>query len=454
MVKKYYIFALILLLSPLFFYKLAQSSLVSWDEAWYGDIARNVIQNKDLFNLTWNGLPFSDKPPGGIWLQVLAFKVFGVSEFATRFSSALAGLLSLLIIYSLGSKLFNKLVGVLAVMALVSSPWFLYRSRVGDLDTILVLSYLLTIYLAILASSNRKYFWYFVLNLSFLPMIKGIVFMAAALPSLLLIFWGSKTLFKKDYLIMAIFAGAFFGGWIVMQYLHDPALAMYHFSHSFRNLSESDAFGNLKLFKEYLHNGIGKWFWPGMLGLGLSVVLRNKKLIILSAFCIFYALQFQFSPKVEIWHLIPIYPFMILAFFGSVQVLSEKFFNQKVSTSLFLVIFTLYISLTQLKIMWYQFIDIPAFVSDDAILSKEAGKYSYPFYIDSSFEPTAVFYSQKNAKWINEYYLSGLFEQKSPFVMIIKQSMLEKLKISKDRYKILKSDRDKILILYEIGKPA
>lgn len=450
MVRNLGVIVFLLIVSPLFFYKLSQSSLVSWDEAWYGDIARNMIQNKDWFNLTWNGQPFSDKPLGGIWLQAISFQTFGVSEFAVRLPSAIAGILSLLMIYLLGSKLFSKLVGALAALALVSAPWFLYRSRVGDLDIILVLFYLLTVYLAVLTSENKKYLLPFSLALAFLPMIKGLVFIAAVIPTLVVIFWGSKVLKKRDYLMPAFCLSLFFGGWILIQYIHDPNLVTYHFTHSFRNSSsESDVLSNFKIFKEYLHSGIGRWFWPGVLGVGLSFVLCNRKLVALSSFCIFYALQFQFSPRIEIWHLIPMYPFMILAFFGSVYSLINKFSINRIAINILLVGLTLYISLMQLKIMWYQFIDIPSFVSDDAILSREAGKYPYPFYIDSSFEPAAVFYSRKNAKWINEYYLSGLFAQNTPFLLIVKEPMLEKLKVSKGDYKILKSDRDKILILYE-----
>ena len=47
------ILLLFLPLLPLFFYKLGQSSLTSYDEAWYGSIAKQIIQNGDLINLNW-----------------------------------------------------------------------------------------------------------------------------------------------------------------------------------------------------------------------------------------------------------------------------------------------------------------------------------------------------------------------------------------------------------------
>src|SRR3990170_4463724 len=102
---------LLLALAPLFFYKLGQSSLVSFDEAWYADISRNILKNTDPINLTWNGRTFTDHPPGGFLLTAVNYLVFGVSEFSARFSSAITGLLSLIFTYLLGRKLFNKVVG-------------------------------------------------------------------------------------------------------------------------------------------------------------------------------------------------------------------------------------------------------------------------------------------------------------------------------------------------------
>ena len=53
---------LLFLTLPLFFYKLGQSSLVSFDEAWYASISRNILQTGDLFNLTFNGKAYYDHP--------------------------------------------------------------------------------------------------------------------------------------------------------------------------------------------------------------------------------------------------------------------------------------------------------------------------------------------------------------------------------------------------------
>src|SRR3989344_7602006 len=87
-------FILILLVTPLFFYKLGQTSLVSWDEAWYAEVAKNIMRSGSLINMTWNSHPYFDHPPAGYWLMALSYKLFGVNEFWTRFPSAIAGIVS------------------------------------------------------------------------------------------------------------------------------------------------------------------------------------------------------------------------------------------------------------------------------------------------------------------------------------------------------------------------
>lgn len=439
---------LLLLSLPLFFYKLAQSSLGSWDEAWYAEISKNILKTGDFFTLMWNGAPFSDKPPGGFWLEALSFRVFGISEFSARFPSAIAGFLCLYVVYLLGAKLFNKLTGFLSAVALVSSYWFLYRSRFGDLDTLLTLSYLLTFYLAVLTSKNKKFFYAFCLSMAFLPMVKGIVFLVCLIPSLIIIFWGNKTLKIKDYLLPALSSVGLFGVWILIQYLQSPTLAFYHFHHSLRNSSlQSNVLSNFSIFKEYLHSGIGKWFWPGILGAGLGLILRDKKILPLVLFFLLYSVQFLFSEKIEIWHLIPLYPFMILLFFGSIYLIGEKYKKTRVFLNIALIIFTLYVSSLQIKRMWFEFIDIPTFISDEAILSKESQKFpDQNLYIDDPFGPVAIFYSDKIVIQLQAGDMEGFIQNKKSILAITKQERLDSAKIPKDRYEVIKKDRDKILI--------
>lgn len=440
---------LLTLTVPLFFYKLGQTSLVSWDEAWYADISRHISQTGDLFNLVFNNMTFTDKPPGGFWIEAIFFKLFGISELTARLPQAIAGLLTLYIIYFLGSKLFNRTVGFASAVSLSSTFWFLSRARSGNLDVLLTLFFVLTVYLAVLATENKKFFLPMSLSLAFLAMIKGIVFIPAVIPVLIILFWKNHLYKIKDFLVLICLTLGLFGVWILTVYKKEPSQVLWHFSHSVRESAiENNFIDSLKLFKEYLHSGIGKWFWPGILGLMMGIILRGKKLLILAVFIIFYSLQFLFSPRLQIWHLIPLYPFMILLFYGSIWVFFEKIIRSEKIKSLvgiLLLIFAGYFSFLQIKAAWYQFIDIPAFVSDEAILSKEAGNLQGKILLDGDFDPAGTFYAGRPVTKLYNNDLKYLFANDNDFLLITNTWRLENV-INPESYEILGYDRDKVLI--------
>src|SRR3989338_8772443 len=107
----------------------------------------------------------------------------------------------------------------------------------------------------------------------------------------------------------------------------------------------------------------------------------------------------------------------------------------------------------QIKMILYQFINIPAFISDEAILSKEAAKYPQNFYVDGEYIPAALFYSKKDivfkAPKRPEDFIS-LLKSKDNFIMITNKWRLDNKQILPQDYKILKEGRDKVLILHKI----
>ncbi|KKQ18496.1 hypothetical protein A2617_02300 [Candidatus Daviesbacteria bacterium RIFOXYD1_FULL_41_10] len=447
---KWDILCLIILLvtSPLFFYNLGQSSLVNWDEAWYGDIARNILKRGDLWNLFWNGKAYIDHPPMGFWLTALTFQIFGISEFWARFPQATAGLAAIIALYLLGKELFNRVVGFSSALALISSFWFLYRARSGNLDISLTLFFILSIFLAIKASKDKKFLLLFSISLAFLFLSKTLVPLTI-IPALLIIFWGTLKFKWKELILPVIFFLVLVGSWLISQVINNPGFFQTYIRIGFPEAQiKSSYIENLKLFKEYLHSGVGKWFWPGIFSAALSLILRQKSFLILSVFVLTFSLPFAFSHKGQIWHLIPLHPFLILSFFGFLYTISFKFVRNTKITAILVISVCVYFSFIQIRQAWYQFIDIPAYISDEAILAKEAGKYSEDLYIDGAdFTPTAVFYSGKNVSKVWRDGLGELFDNEKKFVLITYLWRLDNSGIPKEKYRIIKTDRDKILII-------
>lgn len=453
------IYLILLSTLPLFFYKLGQSSLVSWDEAWYGGIARNILKTNDFFNLSWNGNGYHDHPPFGFWMIAISYKIFGINEFSTRFFQALAGFLSVVFLYFLGKELFNKTVGLLSALGLISGVWFLYRARSGNLDNFLVLFFISTIFFALKVSEKKIFLYPFFISFAFLILTKTAV-PFTILPVLIVIFWSVRNLSLRNIFIpLSIFIISV-GSWLVSEFFsQEEFIKRYLFIGLPGVKTQTNFLDNFLLIKEYIHIGIGKWFWPGIFGIILGPIFLQKRFLILSIFFISFFTPFLFSSKGHIWHLIPLHPFMILAFFGFCYIFLEKildklsifFFGVNIVNKLviFFILFLIFllIYIPQIKTNWYQFIDIPAYISDEAILSKEAGKYPYDFYIDDQYGPVAYFYAEKKVEDVHRGGLKRLFELKKRLLIITKESRLIEEGIIKDQYEILKSDRDKILIL-------
>lgn len=446
------------LLSPLYFYKLGQSSLSSWDEAWYGSIAGNILQSGNFLILWWNGSIYSDHPPAGFWIIALGQSVLGINEFGSRIGSAIFGMLGLYLVYLLGKEMFSRVVGFTSALALSSTYWYLYRARSGNLDIFLTVFFVLTFYLAIKASSEKKFLIPFGLSFGLLVLTKSTI-PFAIIPALIVIFWKSNIKVKDLIKPVLVFILLIFP-WFIAQYVYKPAAFFKYFLVGAPGVGkETDYLDNFKQIKEYLHFGVGKWFWPGVLGVIAGPLTLNKYLSALSLFCMSFFAPFILSEKGQLWHLIPLYPFMSLAFFGLIETASnlvcEKFLKKykkilRIIVTLGLIVFCLYFAQMQIKRAWYEFIDIDKYITDEAILSKRAGAFPYRFYIDGpDFTPVAVFYSGKEVDKIWEGGLLPLFNSEEKFVLITEQWRLDKFSIPKESYKLITKDRDKILIIRE-----
>ncbi|MBI4038747.1 glycosyltransferase family 39 protein [Candidatus Daviesbacteria bacterium] len=454
--KSFFLFFIIVpLFLPLFFYKLGQTSLISWDEAWYATVARNIVKSEDYINLTWNGHPYFDHPPAGYWLMALTYKIFGINEFWTRFPSALAGIISIALLYLLGKKLFNPLVGLSSAISLTSATWFIFRSRTGNLDIILTMFFLLSILLGLMASEKKKYLLFLAISLALLLLTKTMVPLAI-IPTLIIIFYKKNTFLWKDLMIPILIFSITGLGWFIIQIIQNPGYIQHYFSIGLKEVNlQSTYLANFKLTKDYLYYGIGRWFWPSILSLILSTIFRQKRFFILMVFFISFILPTIFSPKVQIWYLIPLFPILFLSYFGLTYIILEKYFH-KLRYYLYAIVllFSSLIYFSQVKMIWYQFIDIPAFVSDEAILSKEAGKYPQQLLVDGDFAPAALFYSEKDRvdkAPIKQEEFIALLNSKDEFLLITNNWRVENFNLLEKNYQILKKDRDKILILHTIN---
>ena len=76
--------------------------LVGPDEPRYAQVAREMFERGDWVTPTLGGFTWFEKPALLYWLEIVSYKLFGVSEFAARFGSALFGLGTVACLWVLG----------------------------------------------------------------------------------------------------------------------------------------------------------------------------------------------------------------------------------------------------------------------------------------------------------------------------------------------------------------
>ena len=141
----------------LFFPFLGHVHLFDWDEINFAECAREMIVSKDYLRSQIDFMPFWEKPPLFIWLQVIAMKLFGIGEYAARFPNALTGVITLIAIFYVGKRTVNEKMATWWVLLYAATwlPHFYFKSGIID-PTFNLLIFLAFFQVHLLRLSERK----------------------------------------------------------------------------------------------------------------------------------------------------------------------------------------------------------------------------------------------------------------------------------------------------------
>lgn len=135
MLQKYRTSLLIAAIAIIFFVPfLGGVHLFDWDEINFAEIAREMVESGDYLRPQMDYVFFTEKPPMFMWFQAISMEIFGVNEFASRFPNAIAGLVTLLLLYHFGKKIYHHRFGLIWVAAYFGSilPHLYFRSGIID----------------------------------------------------------------------------------------------------------------------------------------------------------------------------------------------------------------------------------------------------------------------------------------------------------------------------------
>ncbi|MEM6631391.1 MAG: glycosyltransferase family 39 protein [Bacteroidota bacterium] len=134
--KKTYLIALFVAsLAALFFLPfLGKVHLFDWDEINFAEISREMIELDHYLRIFINYEPFWQKPPLFFWLQVLSMKFWGINEYAARFPNAICGIITLVMLFFMGKRLYDNRFGLIWAGAYLGSllPHLYFKSGIID----------------------------------------------------------------------------------------------------------------------------------------------------------------------------------------------------------------------------------------------------------------------------------------------------------------------------------
>jgi len=131
-----------LLICTFAFWGLGAQPLYEWDEARHGQNALEMLRNGDFINYFYRGQhdTWNAKPPLLIWSVVASYKLFGLSEYALRFPSAVVAIITVGATTLLARKLAGTAVMWLTFAILLTSKGIFgfHTGRTGDMDAMLM----------------------------------------------------------------------------------------------------------------------------------------------------------------------------------------------------------------------------------------------------------------------------------------------------------------------------
>ncbi|MCB2292765.1 glycosyltransferase family 39 protein [Clostridium algoriphilum] len=155
--KEKLLLSLVLLLSGIL--NFANLGIEGYSNLYYASGVKSMTMSlKNFFFVSFDptGFVSIDKPPLGFWIQAISAKIFGFSGWSILLPEALAGVISVLVIYIVVKRSFGTTAGLLSALFLAVTPIFVAVSRNNTCDNLLVLTLLLACWAISIAAEKGK----------------------------------------------------------------------------------------------------------------------------------------------------------------------------------------------------------------------------------------------------------------------------------------------------------
>ncbi|MCW4034055.1 MAG: PQQ-binding-like beta-propeller repeat protein, partial [Candidatus Bathyarchaeota archaeon] len=341
----------ILAFSTIFLVDLEGGSLWLADEKVYSQCAFHMVTEGDYLTPWVFGRlsMWLAKPPLFMWLISLSYQMFGFTNVATRFWNPIFGALSLIVIFYLGKKLYNRTTGFVSAIILGTFTTFNLFARRAMTDVPLTFFIMTSVYFLLLNETNQGNKKYAALGGLFFGLAFLTKQIAALLIPIIMVFYyaatgkGIRFLFTKQfwrYWIVSILLVSPWLMYMILRFGPDFWDTYFIFSGFSRALSVIEEHGGGYLFYfEFLANKETIFLvlllpFATMLCAFNSIFKRTKQdtLLLIWMFTVLGIFTFS-QTKIE-WYILPAYPAFAIAISKLIHQLITKtrsilpYFNQ------------------------------------------------------------------------------------------------------------------------------
>jgi len=331
----------ILAFSLIFFVNLGSGVLQIADEQTYSQWAYHMVKTGDyLTPWAYGAISFViGKPPLLEWLMSLAYQVFGVNNFASRIWTAGFGALSLVLIFYLGKKLYNRYVGFMSALVLGTFVTYYVFARYAMTDVPLVCFILASIYFFVLSEGKGNANRYAVLSGVFF----GLALMTKQIAALLipLIIFAYLVTTKKSLRVLltkhfTLFWGVgllLFSPWMIyMAARFGSQFWQWYFVYADLTRSASPVEGHLAGYLFYF-NYLAyheNWLWLALLPFAAGLCIfntffkRSKQDTLVFLWMAIVLLVFSFAQTKIYWYIMPVFPAFAIAIASLLYQLAKK----------------------------------------------------------------------------------------------------------------------------------
>jgi len=247
----------------LFFFGISYFGLVGADEPRYAQVAREMLNHNDWITPTLGGKPWLEKPALYYWETILAYRIFGVSDWAARLPSAADATLMVIAVY-LFLRRFRSSFQLDGALITASASGVIGFARAASMDMALAAMFTIAMlaWFAWYESASKRFLAAFQIFIGLATLAKGPValFLAALIIVIFAAGEGDYALIRRMCWIpgLALFVMAALPWYVAVQVRNPEFFRVFILQH------------NLERFgKDIFHHTQPFWYYLPVILLGL-----------------------------------------------------------------------------------------------------------------------------------------------------------------------------------------